>query len=105
MVNGIGYFYKAVRNDLTSYYNNGFYKYKLSDKMKLKRNNIDCGEGFHFCSFWQAFKNLQIINTDKIIQVKIKLEDIMHVSNQYIKIRVRAYSEMQEVNIDDLTGK
>jgi len=100
MNNQEGIFYKCVKPDLTDFYS-GKHQYKVGkgSKMKLERNqNIECGEGFHFTSFWGA-RAFLAQKDGVIISARIKLKDILSVYN---KIRVKAYSDVQIVKIKGL---
>ena len=102
MEKGEGLFYKAVNNNLTDFHT-GKHDYKIGkgSKLKLKKNqSIECGEGYHFMDLWGAIKwgKEQHISF-KIISAKIKSKDILAV---HWKIRVKAYSDVQEVNVKGL---
>ena len=103
MQNGEGIFYKAVKSDLIDFYS-GKHQYKIGKgySQKLKRDqSIDCGKGTHWGSFWTAVEFLQQ-KKGCIISARIKLKDILSVSGQYRKVRVKAYSDIQLVKIDGL---
>ena len=99
--NGEGIFYKAVRENMTDFYS-ATHKYEIGKGAEikyLKRNqDVECGKGFHFTSLWGALGFLRE-NRGKIISAKIKLDDILAVHQ---KVRVKAYSDVQVVNIEGL---
>jgi len=101
MNNEEGIFYKAVRPDLTDFYS-GKYQYKIGKgdrNPKLKRNqNIECGEGWHWTSFWRAIEFLGV-RKGIIISAKIKLKDILAVHQE---VRVKAFSNVQVVKMKGL---
>jgi len=100
MQNGKGVFYKAIRPNLESLYND--YKYKVNgDKLNLKRDqNIECGEGWHFTNLWNAISFGKEKGEDFIIiSAEIELDDILAI---YQKVRVRKYTNVKIVKIEGL---
>jgi hypothetical protein len=69
------------------------------DSIKLGVDqSVECGSGFHFTNIWNA----RGFASDKkfvIISATVKLKDILSVHQ---KIRCKAYSNVQIVNIEGL---
>jgi hypothetical protein len=90
--------YKSVSADLRDFYS-GNYQYVIggSDKITMERNQkIECGEGFHFSSIWNAIAFAQG-REYVIISATVNIDDIMSV---YDKCRVRAYKDVRIVNVN-----
>lgn len=91
-----GTFYKAVTPELKAFYNGYQYEIGKGDKMKLKKEQeVECGKGWHFLSFWDAVAFLSD-REGKIISAEIELKDIVAVHR---KIRVKAFKNVQIVDI------
>jgi ribosomal protein L24E len=89
-----------VKEYLTAYYNGYQYKIGEGDKQDLKPNqSIDCGDGWHFTNLEGAIKWLKENKKGKIISAEINPEDMLHIS---WKVRVRAFKNVQVVNVDYL---
>ena len=92
--------YKAVTPELKSL-EHPTYQYTIggSDRIKIKRDqSIECGEGFHFTSFWRA-RVFADNNPFKIISALIHIDDVMAIHN---KVRARAYKDVKVVDIEGL---
>ena len=100
--NGKGIFYKAVKPDLSCFYENENrikYQYivgKGDENKKLKKDqSIDCGEGWHWTSYEKAVAFARR-KPHKIISAEIDVKDILSV---YTKIRVKKFSNVQVVKL------
>jgi hypothetical protein len=101
MQNERGIFYKAVQKNLADWHT-GNYQYIIGkgDQKNLERNqDMDCGDGWHFTGLWNAIAFLGK-KEGKIISAEISLEDILSVYN---KIRVKAFSNVQIVELKGIT--
>ncbi len=94
--------YKSVRGDLTDYHSEKYqYKVGMNDRAEIEPDQtIDCGKGWHFTSLEGAIKwHKEKGVVGKIISAEINIDDILHIS---WKVRVRAFSNVQIVDIDYL---